>query len=386
MEKIFSRWNFECDIDTLSLRLCLLGLTNAPVVFIDLTNWVCKPYLEKIFIVFIDDILSYSKSKEDHKKNRKYEWRREQEEAFQTLKENLCEASKVENATAEMLRGLDQLMKRKEDGGMYFIWVPLIGDVRTLIMDESHASRYLVHPGVDKTYYDLRDMYGGHIVMEDLLQGFWKILQKALGMRLDMSMAFHHQTDGQSERTIQTMKDMLRAYVINFGGTWDVHLLLARFSYNNSYHSSTQCAEFEALYGRKCRSLEKLKAARDRQKSYVDNKRKLLEFGVEDQVLLKVSPWKGVIRFGKKGKLASKRESQSILVLQCRLRYRINVCSKTGMLSMSDNVEDIIPLKQYILNEKGGPKEDACIMSYQSQWVSVWEGAEVVHLQAGVFK
>ncbi|GJY67996.1 putative RNA-directed DNA polymerase [Tanacetum coccineum] len=142
------------------------------------------------------------------KKNQKYEWAKEQEEAFQALKDNLCnapilslpdgpedfvvycnasnqglgcvlmqrgkssvkdkilaapcEASKVENATAEMLRGLDQLMERKEDGGMYVIWVPLIGDVRTLIMDEAHASRYLVHSGADNTYYDLRDMYGGH--------------------------------------------------------------------------------------------------------------------------------------------------------------------------------------------------------------------------------
>nr|GEU81715.1 hypothetical protein [Tanacetum cinerariifolium] len=73
------------------------------------------------------------------------------------------EVSKVENVTAEMLRGLDKLMEMKEDGGMYFIWVPLNDDVRTLIMDEAHASRYLVHPGTDKTYYDLRDMYAGHV-------------------------------------------------------------------------------------------------------------------------------------------------------------------------------------------------------------------------------
>ncbi|GJT56137.1 hypothetical protein Tco_0991191 [Tanacetum coccineum] len=68
-----------------------------------------------------------------------------------------------------MLRGLDQLMERKEDGGMKFIWVPLIDDVRILIMDEAHASRYLVHPGTDKTYYDLRDMYGGHVWRRILL-------------------------------------------------------------------------------------------------------------------------------------------------------------------------------------------------------------------------
>ncbi|GKB55015.1 reverse transcriptase domain-containing protein [Tanacetum coccineum] len=160
----------------------------------------------------------------------------------------------------------------------------------------------------------------------------WQTVQKALGTRLDMSTAYHPQTDGQSERTIQTLEDMLRACVIDFGGSWDVYLPLAEFSYNNSYHSSIRCAPFEALYGRKCRSpilwaeigessligpelvqettdkvvliKEKLKAARDRQKSYADNRRKPLEFEVGDRVMLKVSPWKGVIRFGKKGKLA----------------------------------------------------------------------------------
>ncbi|GJW04723.1 reverse transcriptase domain-containing protein [Tanacetum coccineum] len=127
---------------------------------------------------------------------------------------------------------------------------------------------------------------------------------KALGIRLDLSTAYHPQTDGQSERTIQTLEDMLRAYVIDFGGSWDVHLPLAEFSYNNSYHSSIRCAPFEALYGRKFLIKEKLKAARDRQKSYADNRRKPLEFEVGDKVLLKVSPWKGVMRFRKKGKLA----------------------------------------------------------------------------------
>ncbi|GJT20929.1 hypothetical protein Tco_0890866 [Tanacetum coccineum] len=75
----------------------------------------------------------------------------------------LSEMSKVENVTAEMLRGMDQLIERKEDRVMNFIWVPLIDDVRTLIMDEAHALTYLVHPRMDKTYYDLRDMYGGHV-------------------------------------------------------------------------------------------------------------------------------------------------------------------------------------------------------------------------------
>nr|GEV06057.1 retrovirus-related Pol polyprotein from transposon 17.6 [Tanacetum cinerariifolium] len=144
---------------------------------------------------------------------------------------------------------------------------------------------------------------------------FWQTLQKALGMLLDMSMAYHPQTDGQSERTIQTLEDMLRACVVDFGGSWDVYLPLAEFSYNNNYHLSILCASFKALYGRKYRSpilwletresrligpelvqektdkvvliKEKLKAARDRQKSYADNMHKPLEFEVEDQVLLK---------------------------------------------------------------------------------------------------
>ncbi|KAD4180450.1 hypothetical protein E3N88_29041 [Mikania micrantha] len=161
---------------------------------------------------------------------------------------------------------------------------------------------------------------------------FWQSLQKALGTRVNLSTAYHPQTDGQSERTIQTLEDMLRSCVIDFGGSWDTHLPLIEFSYNNSYHTSIQCAPFEALYGRKCRSpvcwteiddsqvvgpeliqetsdkitiiQSRLKAARDRQRIYADRRRKPLEFQVGDRVLLKVSPWKGVVRFGKKGKLA----------------------------------------------------------------------------------
>ncbi|GJY76013.1 putative reverse transcriptase domain-containing protein [Tanacetum coccineum] len=131
-----------------------------------------------------------------------------------------------------------------------------------------------------------------------------------------MSTTYHPQTNGQSECTIQTLEDMLRACVIYFGGSWDVHLPLAEFSYNNNYHTSIRCASFEALYGRKCRSpvlwaeieegslngpelvqettdkvvvvKEKLKEARDHQKSYADNRRKPLEFEVGDRVMLKV--------------------------------------------------------------------------------------------------
>ncbi|GKB60300.1 putative reverse transcriptase domain-containing protein [Tanacetum coccineum] len=146
-----------------------------------------------------------------------------------------------------------------------------------------------------------------------------------------MSTAYHPQTDGQSERTIQTLEDMLRACAIDFGKGWVNHLPLVEFSYNNSYHASIKAAPFEALYGRKCRSpvcwtevgeaqilgpeliqettekiiqiKQRMQAARDRQKSYADLKRKPMEFQVGDKVMLKVSPWKGVVRFGKRGKL-----------------------------------------------------------------------------------
>ncbi|GJX00515.1 putative reverse transcriptase domain-containing protein [Tanacetum coccineum] len=134
---------------------------------------------------------------------------------------------------------------------------------------------------------------------------FWRTLQKALGTSLDMSTAYHPETDGQSERTIQTLEDMLRACVIDFGKGWVNHLPLVEFSYNNSYHASIKAAPFEALYGRKCRSpiKQRMHTARDRQKSYADKKRKPMDFQVGDKVMLKVSPWKGVVRFGKRGKL-----------------------------------------------------------------------------------
>ncbi|GJZ61778.1 putative reverse transcriptase domain-containing protein [Tanacetum coccineum] len=157
-------------------------------------------------------------------------------------------------------------------------------------------------------------------------------LQKALGTNLDMSTAYHSQTDGQSERTIQTLEDMLRACVIDFGSSWDRHLPLVEFSYNNSYHSSIKAAPYEALYGWKCRSpvcwsevgdsqltspelirettekivqiKNRLLTARSRQKSYADRRTKPLEFEVGDMVLLKVSPWKGTVRFVKRKKLS----------------------------------------------------------------------------------
>ncbi|GJS59079.1 putative reverse transcriptase domain-containing protein [Tanacetum coccineum] len=131
---------------------------------------------------------------------------------------------------------------------------------------------------------------------------FWQSMQEALGTQLDMSTAYHPQTDGQSERTIQTLEDMLKACILNFEGSWDIHLPLVEFSYNNSYHSRPELVQETTKKISQIK--DRLKAVRDRQKSYADKRKKPLEFSVGEYVLLKVSPWKGVVRFGKKGKLA----------------------------------------------------------------------------------
>ncbi|GJS02295.1 putative reverse transcriptase domain-containing protein [Tanacetum coccineum] len=401
----------------------------------------------------------------------KFEWGDKQEAAFQLLKQKLCSAPNsvfteialkdleahsrkpeniknedvggmlIENAKyPEAIRMEKEKLEPRTDGTLCLngrSWLPCYGDLRTVIMHESHKSKYSIHPGSEKMYQDVKKLYwwpnmkadiatyvskcltcakvkaehqrqSGLLVQPEIPQwkwdnitmdfvtklpkssqgydtiwvivdrltksaifipmketdpleklarmylkevvtrhgipvsiicdrdprfasNFWRSLQKALGTSLDMSTAYHPQTDGQSERTIQTLEDMLRACVIDFGNGWVKHLPLVEFSYNNSYHASIKAAPFEALYGRKCRSpvcwaevgevqltgpeivqettekiiqvKQRMQAARDRQKSYADLKRKPMEFEVGDKVMLKVSPWKGVVRFGKRGKL-----------------------------------------------------------------------------------
>ncbi|KAL0536706.1 hypothetical protein IC582_025666 [Cucumis melo] len=161
---------------------------------------------------------------------------------------------------------------------------------------------------------------------------FWRGLQTAMGTRLDFSTAFHLQTDGQTERLNQVLEDMLRACALEFPGTWDSHLHLMEFSYNNSYQATIGMAPFEALYGKCCRSpvcwgevgeqrlmgpelvqslneaIQKIRSrmhtAQSRQKSYADVRRKDIEFEVGDKVFLKVAPMRGVLRFERKGKLS----------------------------------------------------------------------------------
>ncbi|GJV63488.1 putative reverse transcriptase domain-containing protein [Tanacetum coccineum] len=211
----------------------------------------------------------------------------------------LSEASKDLKDPNEWLRGLETHFEKQDDGGIYFfnrIWISSVGGIRKLIMDEAHTSRYSVYPSADKMYYDLRDLYcwpARHGVPVSIISDrdgrfashLWQALQKALGTKLNMSTAYHPETDGQSGCTIQTLEDMLQACRMDFGGSWDTHLPL----------DTT-----EKIFQIK----ERLKTARSRQKSYADKRRKPIEFKVRDRVLLKVSPWKGVVRFGKKGKLA----------------------------------------------------------------------------------
>nr|GEZ14433.1 putative reverse transcriptase domain, ribonuclease H-like domain, aspartic peptidase domain protein [Tanacetum cinerariifolium] len=146
-----------------------------------------------------------------------------------------------------------------------------------------------------------------------------------------MSTKYHLETNGQSERTISTLEDMLQACAIDFGKGWENHLPLVEFSYNNSYHASIKVAPFEALYGRKCRSpvcwaevgdtqltgpkiihestekivqiRQHLQATRDRQRNYANVRQKPLEFQAGDRVMLNISPRKGIILFGKRRKL-----------------------------------------------------------------------------------
>ncbi|OWK25887.1 hypothetical protein AJ87_49580 [Rhizobium yanglingense] len=160
---------------------------------------------------------------------------------------------------------------------------------------------------------------------------FWRSLHAAMGTHLDFSTAFHPQTDGQTERTNQILEDMLRACVLEFQGTWSKYLPLVEFSYNNSFQATIGMAPYEALYGRKCRSplywdevgeaqlvgpeiiqqtaekistiRQRIETAQSRQKSYADQRRRKLEFSEGDEVYLKISPFKGVMRFGRKGKL-----------------------------------------------------------------------------------
>ncbi|KAI3814006.1 hypothetical protein L1987_18745 [Smallanthus sonchifolius] len=253
------------------------------------------------------------------------------------------EAIKKENIQNEALRGMIKQLEPKSDDTLYFmnrIWVPCFGNLRELVMDEAHKSRtseLLQQPEIQWKWeqistdfitklpktssgYDtiwvivdrlmksshflpiketdktkklarlyIKEIVARHGVPISIISDrdnifvsrIWKSLQEAMGTRLNMSTAYHPQTDGQSERTIQTLEDMLQV--------GDKHL--------------TGPEVIQETTDKIFKIKDRLKAARDRQKSYADNRRRPLEFQVGDRVMLKVSPWKGVARFGNRGKL-----------------------------------------------------------------------------------
>ncbi|GKD16931.1 putative reverse transcriptase domain-containing protein [Tanacetum coccineum] len=220
---------------------------------------------------------------------------------------------------------------------------------------------------------------------------FWKSFQKALGIDISMSTAYHPETNSQSERTIQTLEDMLRACVIDFGKGWVKHLPLAKFSYNNSYHASIKVAPYETLYGQKCRSpvcwaevgeaqltgpeliqetmekivliKQRIQAAQDRQKSYADLKRKPMEFEVGDRVMLKVSHWKRVVRFGKRGKLNPRYVGPfKVLAKVRKVAYRLELPQELSRVHHTFHVSNlkkcyadeplVMPLKGIYVDDK----------------------------------
>ncbi|GKC87201.1 putative reverse transcriptase domain-containing protein [Tanacetum coccineum] len=259
------------------------------------------------------------------------------------------EARKEENFITEYMYGMINKLEPRADGTLCLnnqSWIPRYGDLRALIMHESHKLKYSIHPGSNKMYQDLKKLYwwprydlgdcrspdqvcsflpireddslekltrrylkeavSMHVVPVSIITDhdgtfalhFWRSLHKALGTRLDMSTTYHPQTDGQSERTIQTLEDMLRARAL--------YRRKCRSPICWAEVGDSQLTGLEIIHETTEKIVQiksRIQVARDRQKSYADVRRNPLEFQVGDKVMLKVSPWKGVICFGKQEKL-----------------------------------------------------------------------------------
>nr|GEY87897.1 putative reverse transcriptase domain, ribonuclease H-like domain, aspartic peptidase domain protein [Tanacetum cinerariifolium] len=252
------------------------------------------------------------------------------------LPEKILEAQTKTMKEENVGRLLKSIFEIRANGIRYFkgrLWLPLFRGIKDMVMHESHKSKYSIHPGLDKMYQDLKKLYWWPNMKADIAT-FEKIIMDfvsglprtpcgydSIWVIVDRLTKSAHFLPMKKTDSIEKLAQL-----------WDRHLPLVEFSYNNSYHPSIKVAPFEALYGRKCRSpvcwsevedsqltgpelirettekivqiKNRLLTAKSRQKSYADVRRKPMEFEVGDKVMLKVSPWKGVIRFGKHGKLS----------------------------------------------------------------------------------
>jgi hypothetical protein len=257
--------------------------------------------------------------------------------------------------------------------------------VHTTYSVQQYAELYMDHivrlHGIPKTIISDR---GTQFVAR-----FWEQLHECLGTKLIRSSSYHPQTDGQTERINQILEDMLRASILHFDMSWDKCLSLAEFSYNNSYQASLKMAPFDALYGRRCRTplnwseagertlfgpdlvkdaeervkviIENLKMAQMRQKIYHDKGTAPRHFEVGDYVYLKVSPTKGVQRFGVKGKLAPRYIGPYEVIEVCGpVAYRIQLPER---FSAVHNVFHVTPLK------KGMPVPENEVITEANAWI-----------------
>ncbi|GKA41946.1 putative reverse transcriptase domain-containing protein [Tanacetum coccineum] len=246
------------------------GLINAPAVFMDLMNQVQflghvidseGIYVDPAKIKSIKDWASPKTPTEIH------QFLEKAEAAFQLLKQKLCSAPIL-----ALLEGSENFVVHEKNYTTYDLELGVVVFALKMCRHYLYGTKCIV--------------FTNHKSLQHILD------QKELNMRqqrwLELLSYYDCETDSQSERTIQTSEDMLRVCVLDFGKSWDKHLPLVEFSYNNSYHTSIKAIPFEALYGR-----NRIKVSRDRQKSYADVRWKPLEFQIEDKVMLKVSPWKG---------------------------------------------------------------------------------------------